>query len=85
MTYDKYGPANASVSNYNDSGNYRMPKKLNVTLQPYAILGVDGKVMFIRPYPPIKPKDLHPAMKPIPNDVKVKPGWFYRNGGFHET
>lgn len=61
---------------------YRMPKRLNLTLLPYAILGVDGLVIAVRKYPPIKPKDLHSSMVRCPD--KCKPGWTYRNGEFSQ-
>lgn len=63
---------------------YRKGKQLNLTLLPYAILGIDGEVLAVRKYPPIKPKDLRKFMVPC-GPIKVKPGMFYRDGTFHET
>ena len=64
---------------------YRHPRSLNLTLQRYAILGIDGDVLAIRAYPPIKPGTLSRAMAPIPDGVKVKIGWRYVDGTFQET
>lgn len=40
----------------------RKPKTFNLTLIEYAILGVDGDLITVRKYPPIKPKDLPKCM-----------------------
>lgn len=73
-------------NNHRETGRYRMPKKLNVFTVPYAILGVDGQVLFIRHYPPMAPKDIKTsAMVPIPSGKKVTPRMVYREGAFHDS
>lgn len=40
----------------------REPKKLNLFTIEYVILGIDGQVIAVRKYPPIKPKDMPSCM-----------------------
>lgn len=70
-----------AVSNYNERGNYRMPKPLNVTLITYAILGVDGNVVLTRKYPPGRASK---NVVPVPDNLKVRGGigWRYVDGEF---
>ena len=50
---------------YKDSGQVREGRRLNLTLIEYAILGIDGQLLFVRKYPPIKPKDMPKCMMPL--------------------
>ena len=57
---------NLGVTNFNEQRRtLREPKPLNLTLIEYAILGVDGDLITVRKYPPIKPKDLPKCMMPL--------------------
>lgn len=49
----------------------REPKKFNLTLIEYVILGIDGDVITVRKYPPIKPKDLPKCMMSL-EDYKAR-------------
>jgi len=71
----------AAITNFNEQGNYRVPKPLNLTLISYAILGVDGNVLLVRKYPPGKESK---NLVPIPNNLKVRGGigWRYVDGEF---
>lgn len=63
---------NLGVTNFNEQRRtLREPKPLNLTLIEYVILGIDGDVIAVRKYPPIKPKDLPKCMMSL-EDYKTR-------------
>lgn len=63
---------NLGVTNFNEyRRGTRKPKPLNLTLIEYVILSIDGDVIAVRKYPPIKPKDLPKCMMSL-EDYKAR-------------